>query len=182
MASGLPRNVTGRIIIHAGFAKCGSASIRTALFQNFRKLQKHNVFVFDKDLRIARTAADLVGTPIWFLEQARKRSETPAQRLAGEIAPLLKRKEDHLAILSAENLANPGMAKLFAGLDGLFELGVVLYLRPQLHWIPSAWKQLGLKAGVPLSNFVSQCIDARTPGFTQVYSVALASSRIRVRK
>jgi hypothetical protein len=53
--------VRSRLLIHAEFAKCGSASIRTALFQNFRKLQMDNVFVFDKDLRIARTAADLVG-------------------------------------------------------------------------------------------------------------------------
>jgi hypothetical protein len=57
-------DVTQRIIIHAGFAKCGSASIRTALFQNVREFQKRDVFVFDKDLRIARVPADLVGTPI----------------------------------------------------------------------------------------------------------------------
>lgn len=156
-----------RLLIHAGFAKCGSASIRTALFQNFRKLQKDSVFVFDKDLRLARTAADLIGTPIWCLEQARKHSENLTRRLSAEIAPLLKRKGQHLAILSAENLANPGMAKLFAGLDTQFEVSVIFYLRPQLQWIPSAWKQWSLKTGVPLSDFVCQCVDARTPGFRQ---------------
>ena len=176
--------MTGRIIIHAGFAKCGSATIRTALFQNFSELQKHNVFVFDKDLRIARTAADLVGTPIWFLEQARKKSETLAQRLAGEIAPLLKGKGDHLAILSAENLANPGMAKLFAGLDTQFEVSVIFYLRPQLQWIPSAWKQWGLKTGMSLSDFVCQCVDARTPAFRQgieSWKATLPAANVHVR-
>jgi hypothetical protein len=157
--------VTGRIIIHAGFAKCGSASIRTALFQNFRRLQKDNVFVLDKDLRMARTAADLIGTPIWSVEQARKHSENLTQRLSAEIAPRLKRKGDHLAILSAENLANPGMADLFAGLNTQFEVSVVFYLRPQLQWIPSAWKQWGLKTGTSLSDFVAQCIDSRNPAF-----------------
>jgi len=184
MASGLRRNVSGRIIIHAGFAKCGSASIRTALFQNFSKLQKHNVFVFDKDLKIARMAADLVGTPIWFLEQARKKSKTLAQRLADEIAPLLKRKEDHLAILSAENLANPGMAQLFAGLDTEFEVSILFYLRPQLQWIPSAWKQWGLKTGVPLGDFASQCIETRTPGFRrdiENWQSTLPAAKIHVR-
>ena len=92
MAAGLARNVTGRVIIHAGFAKRGSAGIRTALFQNFRKLQKDNVFVFDKDLRIARTAADLIGTPIWCFEQARKHSENLTRRLSAEIAPAVKTK------------------------------------------------------------------------------------------
>ena len=154
-----------RLLIHAGFAKCGSASIRTALFHNFSTLQKDNVFVFDKDLRIARTAANLIGTPIWSLEQARKHSENLTRRLSAEIAPLLKRKGDHLAILSAENLANPGMADLFAGIDSQCDVSVIFYLRPQLQWIPSAWKQWGLKTGASLGDFVAQCIDTRTPAF-----------------
>jgi hypothetical protein len=173
-----------RIIIHAGFAKCGSASIRTALFQNFRELQKHHVFVFDKDLRIARTAADLVGTPIWSLVEARKKSENLAQRLADEIASVIKHKTHHLAILSAENLANPGMNELFAGLDSQFEVWVVFYLRPQLEWIPSAWKQWGLKQGVSLSDFVSQCINAYRPSFKlaiDAWKSALPAAKVHVR-
>ena len=172
-----------RLLIHAGFAKCGSASIRTALFQNFRKLQQDNVFVFDKDLRIARTGADLIGTPIWFLEQARKQSENLTQRLSAEIALLLKRKRDHLAILSAENLANPGMADLFAGLDSRCDVSVIFYLRPQLQWIPSAWKQWGLKTGTSLSDFVAQCINTPTPTFRrdiESWKSTLPAANIRV--
>jgi hypothetical protein len=175
--------VRSRLLIHAGFAKCGSASIRTALFQNFRKLQKDNVFVFDKNLRIARTAADLIGTPIWCLEQARKHSENLTRRLSAEIAPLLKRKGHH-AILSAENLANPGMADLFAGLDSQCDVSVIFYLRPQLQWIPSAWKQWGLKMGASLSDFVAQCIDTRTPAFKrdiESWKSTLPTANIRVR-
>src|SRR4029453_2670080 len=96
---------------------------------------------------------------------ARKHSENLTRRLSAEIAPLLKRNGQHLAILSAENLANPGMADLFAGLDSQCDVSVILYLRPQLQWIPSAWKQWGLKMGASLSDFVAQCIDTRTPAF-----------------
>jgi hypothetical protein len=176
--------VKRRIVIHAGFAKCGSASIRTALFQNFRELQKQNVLVFDKDLKIARTAGDLVGTPIWALEEAKKKSENLARRLSDEIAAVARRKTDHLAILSAENLANPGMAQLFARLDSDFEVQVIFYLRPQLQWIPSAWKQWGLKKGIPLSDFVSQCIDARRPSFRldiDTWKSALPAANVDVR-
>jgi hypothetical protein len=175
--------VRSRLLIHAGFAKCGSASIRTAIFQNFRKLQKDNVFVFDKNLRIARTAADLIGTPIWCLEQARKHSENLTRRLSAEIAPLLKRKGHH-AILSAENLANPGMADLFAGLDSERDVSVIFYLRPQLQWIPSAWKQWGLKMGASLSDFVAQCMDTRTPAFRrdiESWKSTLPAANIHVR-
>ena len=173
-----------RLLIHAGFAKCGSASIRTALFQNFRNLQKDNVFVFDKNLRIARTAADLIGTPIWSLEQARKQSENLTRRLSAEIVPLLKRKRDHLAILSAENLANPGMADLFRALDSQCDVSVIFYLRPQLQWIPSAWKQWGLKTGASLSDFVPQCIDTHTPAFRrdiESWKSTLPTANIHVR-
>jgi hypothetical protein len=177
-------DVKPRVIIHAGFAKCGSASIRTALFQNFRQLQKQNVLVFDKDLKIARTASDLVGTPIWALEDAKKKSENLARRLSDGIAAVARRKTDHIAILSAENLATPGMAQLFAGIDSVFEVEVIFYLRPQLQWIPSAWKQWGLKKGVPLSDFVSQCIDARRPSFRsniETWKSALPAAKFHVR-
>lgn len=172
--------MTGRIIIHAGFAKCGSASIRTALFQSFRKLQKDNVVVFDKDLRIARTAADLIGTPIWSLERAKEKSEKLTPRLTAEIP----RKGNYLAVLSAENLANPGMADLFAELDQQCDVSIVFYLRPQLQWIPSAWKQWGLKTGASLSDFVSQCIDTCRPGFRrdiECWESALPAANIHVR-
>ena len=173
-----------RVIIHAGFAKCGSASIRTAFFHNFRKLQKDNVFVFDKDLRIARTAADLIGTPIWSLEQARQHSENLTRRLSVEIAPLLNRKGHHLAILSAENLANPGMAELFEGLDSQCDVSAIFYLRPQLQWIPSAWKQWDLKTGASLTDFVAQCVDTRTPAFKrdiESWKSTLPAANIHVR-
>jgi hypothetical protein len=179
-----PGEVRPRIIIHAGFAKCGSASIRAALFQNFRELQRQNVLVFDKNLKIARTADDLVGTPIWALKDAKKKSENLARKLSDEITAVVRRKTDHLAILSAENLATPGMAQLFAGLDSHFEVRVIFYLRPQLQWIPSAWKQWGLKKGIPLTDFVSQCIDARRPSFTlgiDTWKSALPAAGIHVR-
>ncbi len=173
-----------RLIIHAGFAKCGSASIRTALLQNFRELQKQNVLIFDKTLKIARTADDLVGTPIWALVEAKKKSENLMHRLSDEMIAVADRKTPYLAILSAENLATPGMAQLFAGLDTHFEVCVVFYLRPQLQWMPSAWKQWGLKKGVSLADFVSQCIDAYRPSFKagiEAWKSAMPAAKIHVR-
>ena len=173
-----------RLLIHAGFAKCGSASIRTALFQNFSELQQDKVFVFDKHLKIARTAGDLVGTPIWCIEQARAQSENLTATLSAEIAPLAKRHGNHVAILSAENLANPGMADLLAGLDTQYEVSVVFYLRPQLQWIPSAWKQWGLKTGTSLNDFVTQCLTSRTPAFRrdiESWKNTLPAANVQVR-
>jgi hypothetical protein len=76
------------------------------------------------------------------------------------------------------------MAELFSGLDSQFDVDVVFYLRPQLQWIPSAWKQWSLKTGVSLGDFVSQSIDTRTPAFKQgiqTWGTTLRSANIHVR-
>ncbi len=76
------------------------------------------------------------------------------------------------------------MAELFAGLDQQFELCVVFYLRPQLQWIPSAWKQWGLKQGVSLGDFVSKCIETHRPGFRfgiEIWERTLPGAKFHVR-
>jgi hypothetical protein len=157
-------DVKPRLIIHAGFAKCGNSSIRATLFQNFAQLQRNGVFLFGKDLTIAHDYADL-GTPIWFLQDAKDKGEQLTEKLAREISSAVKGDADRISILSAENLANPAMPQLFAGLDGQFDVRVIFYLRPQRQWIPSAWKQWELKKGTPLGEFVWHCIKSRKPAF-----------------
>jgi hypothetical protein len=175
--------VTPQIIIHAGFAKCGSTSIQGALFHNFAKLQKDRVSLFGRELRIAHAPADL-GVPLWFLEAAREKAEPLAQKLSDEIASVRGPNGDGIAILSAENLARPDMAPLFAGLDSRLEVSLIFYLRPQLEWIPSAWKQWGLKKGLSLSDFVSHCIQIRRPPFKlgiETWKSVLPAATVHVR-
>ena len=175
--------MTGRIIIHAGFAKCGSSSIQAALFHNFARLQKDGVSLFGKELRIAHAPADL-GVPLWFLEAAREKGEPLAQRLSDEIASIRVPNGNGIGILSAENLSRPDMAPLFAGLDRQLEVSVIFYVRPQLEWIPSAWKQWGLKKGLSLSDFVSHCIQIRRPPFKlsiETWKSVLPAANVHVR-
>jgi hypothetical protein len=175
--------VTRRIIIHAGFAKCGSSSIQAALFHNFARLQKDGFSLFGKELTIAHAPADL-GVPLWFLEAARKKSEPLAQRLTDEIASVSGPDGNGIGILSAENLARPDMAPLFVGLDRQLDVSLIFYVRPQLEWIPSAWKQWGLKKGLSLSDFVSHCIQIRRPPFKlgiETWKSVLPGARVHVR-
>ena len=175
--------MAGRIIIHAGFAKCGSSSIQAALFHNFARLQEDGFSLFGKELRIAQTSADL-GVPLWFLERAREKNEPLAQRLSDEIASGKVVNGDRVGILSAENLSRPQMAPLFAGLDQSLEVSLVFYVRPQLEWIPSAWKQWDLKKGMSLSDFVSHCIRIRRPPFKlgiETWRKTLPAAKIHVR-
>jgi hypothetical protein len=175
--------VTGRIIIHAGFAKCGSSSIQAALFHDFARLRKDGFSLFGKELRIAHAPADL-GVPLWFLEGAREKGEPLAQRLTDEIPSVSGPDGKGIGILSAENLARPDMAPLFAGLDRQLDVSLIFYVRPQLEWIPSAWKQWGLKKGLSLSDFVSHCIQIRRPPFKlgiETWKSVLPAAKVDVR-
>jgi hypothetical protein len=174
--------VTRRIIIHAGFTKCGGSSIRAALFHNFARLQKDGVSLFGKGLRIAHTRADL--GLVWFLERASKKGKPLTQLLVNEIASVRGPNENRIGILSAGNLGRPHVAQLFAGLDSRLEVSLIFYLRPQLEWIPSAWKQWGLKRGMSLSDFVSYCIHTRRPSFKltiETWKSVLPAASVHVR-
>jgi hypothetical protein len=141
-------------------------------------LKEDGFSLFGKELKIAKTAADL-GVPLWFLERAREKNEPLAQRLTDEIAS-----RDRVGILSAENLSRPDMAPLLAGLDQRLDVLVVFYVRPQLEWIPSAWKQWDLKRGTSLSDFVSNCIRIRRPPFKlgiETWRNTLPAAKIHVR-
>ena len=76
------------------------------------------------------------------------------------------------------------MAELFEGLDSQCDVSVIFYLRPQLQWIPSAWKQWDLKTGASLTDFVAQCVDTRTPAFKrdiESWKSTLPTANIHVR-
>src|SRR5260370_38831171 len=121
-------------------------------------MTKDNVFVFDKELKIARTPADLIGTSIWSLERARKKAENLTQRISDEIASVARRKTDQLAILSAENLSIREMAELFARLDSHLEVCVIFYLGPQLQWSTSTLNEWYVETGMRFSEFVHKSI------------------------
>ncbi len=98
--------MTRRIIIHAGFGKCGSTSIQAALFRNFGKLQKDGISLFGKELRIARAPGDFE-VPIWALEQAKEKRENLTHRLSDRIASVTGPNTDQVEILSAETWRIP---------------------------------------------------------------------------
>jgi hypothetical protein len=122
--------------------------------------------------------------PIWPLEQAKRKRESLTHRLSDGIGSATGPSTDLVGILSAENLANPQMAPLFAGLDNEFEVDVIFYLRPQFQWIPSAWKQWELKRGMSLNDFVAHCINTGRPWFKlgiEAWRRALPSAALHVR-
>ena len=86
------------------------------LFQNLKRLREDGIFLSDKNLRVAEDYASL-GTPLWVLEDAKRKREPLSQRLGGEITAVAGADRQCIGVLSAENLADPKIAELFSGLD-----------------------------------------------------------------
>lgn len=174
------------LIIHAGFRKCGSSAIQTALAANQTRLQRQSVYLFGRNLSIQRGAPRVDDSP-WLVAHVFRDNEkrsTIAARLRSELARLQSAAPHASAILSAEVLGQPEQAIGFEGIDDLCDTTLVFYIRPQFEWIPSAWKQWGLKTGSSLEDFTQDCLKRDAPGLLRTierWSETLPKAKVVVR-
>lgn len=178
-----PAGARRRLIIHAGFGKCGSSSIQRALFQNVGRMREEGIHFFDKNLRIAKEDPPRVSAHR-FLTEAKKKRANLAEQVTQEVEGFGGRDGEFVGVFSAETLANRGMAQLFVGLDRQFDLSIVFYARPQWQWIPSAWQQWFLKEGTRLDEFVRQCLNIHRPSFrarVEEWQGVLPAATLRLR-
>ncbi|WP_424968599.1 hypothetical protein [Dinoroseobacter sp. S375] len=172
------------LILHAGFPKCGSTSIFNAMVAQLPALRARGVRVFNRDLDLPEDPAQLQ-PPLWPLQQAMESPEAGVAfqaRLRGQITAA---GPDETLVLSSENLADlRAPARLFAGLDRACDVTVVAYIRPQIDWIPSAWKQWDLKDGLTLEASVQRHLRVNQPNYLRImraWRAALPGARIRLR-
>lgn len=118
--------------------------------------------MFGKNMILGRDGQH-PGLPLWFLEDA-YRNWSAGETLFDHVVSAAKEVgEDATLILTSENLAQPGMSRLFSGIDRVLETHVIFYMRPQTDWIPSAWKQWAVKKGVSLGTFINDCLKRSHP-------------------
>jgi hypothetical protein len=171
-----------RLIVHAGFGKCGSSSIQRALFQNIARLRKEQVYMFNKNLEMAQDQGPH-GVAHRFLSAAEEKGEALAAKVATGVESMLANGKG-IAVFSAESLVMPGMSRLFVGLDEQCDVSLIYYVRPQWQWIPSAWQQWFMKQGTSLDQFVDDCLKVRRPAFRdriEEWQKALPAAKVQVR-
>ena len=153
-----------RLIIHAGFPKCGSTTIFSTLKANLDLLVEKKIFVFNRFFELPRRSGRLQ-PPLWELQAALgEASETQAIREAMSAA-IARVPEDATVILSSENLSAPAMAGMFVDFDSRYETSLVFYFRPQVDWIPSGWKQWEIKDGTDLGTSIDRYLGRHQPDY-----------------
>lgn len=171
-----------RLIIHAGFTKTGSSSVQRGIGSHLPRLNERGIFMFGKQMQVGRDGVN-PGYPLWYLEDAG--SNWPeGTTLVDTIIKEFESLDDATLILTSENLEQHRMPRLFVGIDKLIQTKVVFYMRPQMDWIPSAWKQWALKNGVTLEAFVNQCLKRGHPANAKsidTWAEALPGAKIFVR-
>lgn len=157
-----------RLVIHAGFRKCGSSSIQRALQKAAPTLKTQSTYLFGSGLRLD-DGFWTTGSPFWIgtaraFRDPRIRGEFP-DRILRELDRVSRKAPNATAIISNEVLGAPGSEQAFRTIDAKVDTTVVFYVRPQIHWIPSAWKQWSMPKGISLEKFVTRCVASHNPDF-----------------
>lgn len=171
------------LFIHIGHSKAGSSAIQRFLRWNLARLHENGFDVLTGDLR-SSAARGWEGNPLWHLQTLRQAGAEGTRQALARIVEASRFRPSRRIILSAENLANPSMEELMAGVDYALPTTILFYVRSQAEWLPSAWKQWGLKDGTPLMEYVSRKMALRQPDYLATASrwrEALPKARLIVR-
>ena len=167
------------LFIHAGFPKCASSTIQSAIVSNIAALNSDGLYPIGADLRLIHNQRD--GLPLWALKNMIDR------RQIGIMRDIIKAGVEDAGggnlVLTAENLADAWAPNLFVGCEEFVDIRVIFYFRPQFDYIPSAWKQWAIKNGRSLPDFAKHCLELNRPTYLKILSSwqsVLPNASIRV--
>lgn len=181
-----PRKSTAakpRFVFHIGFPKCGSTAIFTSLRANMAQLTKQKVFVLGDTFDIATKASEMLN-PLWEIQKARRSADVRANMEERLRTHIRQADPDSTLILSSEVLGELGGEGMFDGFDDIANVEVIGYFRPQISWIPSAWKQWQSRDGVTIQDATAHYIQTRNPdylGSINRWKAALPNAKVTLR-
>lgn len=158
------------LYLHIGHSKVASTSIQDFLEANLEALRDRGYLVADLEFQFPTTGKS-AANPVGELERLKDLGDAGANEVANRMRALhaaltAKGSRFDKAIISAENLCNPGFAEMFATTLDLFDVRLIYYIRRQDEWLISAWKQWGVKVGKSLDDFCLEGTATRYPAFT----------------
>ncbi len=156
-----------KLFIHIGFPKCGSTTLQDFLVQVQGNLRNHGLVVVDQTLNHPgkSRAAHVAQLRLWKMLDSPEAPQEIKEALRN-IAQAMNEHGTKGAIFSGEQLGNHAEhSEYFRPARALFDVKVIAYLRPQEAWLPSAWKQFGVREGKSLEDHLDGATRSYVPGF-----------------
>lgn len=156
-----------KLYIHIGFPKCGSTTLQDFLVQVQDNLRNHSMVVVDQNLRHPgdARATHVAQFRLWKMLDSPGAPEEIHDALL-DIAKDMQERGTKSAVFSGEQLGNHAEhAEYFRPALALFDVKVIAYVRAQETWLPSAWKQFGVREGNTLEEHLDNAPRSFVPGF-----------------
>lgn len=133
--------------VHIGAGKTGSTSIQRFIVDNYGILTKMGYHIPTADYAIG---FDAIHTQVQYFASLKSINDTQISRFYEDTLThhrYMKQNGLTKLIISSENLLyDLGIfSRLFDAVSDLFDIRILLYVRNQLEWIPSAYKQWSFK-------------------------------------
>ena len=152
-----------QLYLHIGHAKAGSTTLQHFLFKNWEYLDAEGYALPTAEIQIASATAP-PGNPIVTLQAMREAKNI--ERLKRWIIDASKTK--NRLIFSSECLTDWVWHPLFKELTDFVDINLIYYVRRQDEYILSAWRQWGLKKGMPLDDFIEKHLLEGRPDYWSI--------------
>jgi len=152
-----------QLYLHIGHAKAGSTTLQRFLFKNWNYLEAKGFALPTAEFEVSSQTSP-PGNPIVALQEIYAAKDV--SRLKRWISDASKTKSQ--LILSSECLTDWFWPQLFKDLTEFVDINLIYYVRRQDEYMLSAWRQWGLKKGVPLDSFIDQQLLEARPDYWSI--------------
>lgn len=148
-----------QFILFLGGPKCGSSAIQGFLFFNRHKLMRRNQIIYiDKEFGRNQT---LSVSHSHMLRNLKNITREEMRSLMNKLSSSMSDAESCVfaseGLCSLKNCAH--YAELFATASDFFNVKIIIYVRNQVNFIHSAWKQWGIKLEMyDIDDYIAYCI------------------------
>jgi hypothetical protein len=159
-----------KLHIHIGTGKTGSSTIQSFLRKNQTVIYVNNgTCIADQEYQFNKNNFGNISTGYAYKLQETLEITDRCDFLNEKWEKLYQEMDDNgksLAIISDESLADQAhFADYFAPATKYFKIRIIGYFRPQVDWIPSAWKQWHIKRGISLNDYIEECVKNNEPNY-----------------
>lgn len=153
------------LLLHIGGPKCGSSALQRYFFHGRRGLAGQGIHYIDQEFGIDPDRAISHNQMMIRLARA-----AASGLLQTRFAALADRGPGQTYLLSSEVLTTEARhaAEALRGMDRLFAVRIVQYVRPQVEFLKSAWQQWGL--GLSFATWVDQALTEERANWAQSQS------------